>query len=290
MPTNSNKTVNRAARLDAARAGVLVFIGSAGMQVSAALAIGLFASIGTIGVSSLRLAIAAIILLLIFRPKIGGRTKSQWASIVSYGTIMAFMNIFIYLALERIPLGVVTTIDFLGPAVVALIFSRHLKEAILAVIAFAGVALIAGFGGPFDTLGLIYAGLAAVCFGAYTILAVRVGRSTSSMGDLVFAVCFAAIITSPFSILAAPSLNLSAIGILIISAVTGTALAFTVDTRAGKLASARIIGVFFAFDPLLGTIIGRVWLGQELTTTALIGITVVIVAGAGVVWSAGKKV
>lgn len=70
----------------------------------------------------------------------------------------------------------------------------------------------------------------------------------------------------------------------------GHCCAIFVDTLAGKISSAGLIGIFFAFDPTLGTIVGAVFLDQALTTTAIIGIVLVIVAGAGIVWSASRHV
>ena len=78
-------------------------------------------------------------------------------------------------------------------------------------------------------------------------------------------------------------------GILIVSALLGMALAFFVDTLAARLTSARVVGVLFAFDPVIGTLIGYFWLGQTLTPLAVCGIVLVVGAGAGIVWLAGAR-
>src|SRR5690606_8960241 len=69
----------------------------------------------------------------------------------------------------------------------------------------------------------------------------------------------------------------------------GTAVPFIVDTLAGKITSARVLGVFFAFDPLLGTLVGALVLEQLLAPQAIAGIVLVALAGAGIVWSAGRR-
>lgn len=269
------------------RAMLLVLIGSLGMQFSAVIAVGLFPAFGVLGTSALRMLLAAVILLIIFRPRLRGRTRREWSGIVLYGVAMAAMNAFLYLAFARLPLGIATTIDFLGPCLVALAASRRAREGLLAVVALLGVALIAGFGGALDPIGLMFAGLAGAAFGLYTLLAARVGQSDGGLPSVALSVTVAAILTLPFSAPVVPLVRVEHLIPLLASALLGTALAFTVDTIAGRLTSARVLGVFFAFDPVVGTILGALFLDQILTPIALAGIILVVAAGAGIVWLSG---
>ncbi len=289
MPTTPQLAAQHATRNATLRAALLVLAGSAGMQVAAVLAIGVFDSVGVLGVSGMRFAIAAVFLLIILRPSLRGRSRDEWLGIVLYGVAMAAMNVFLYLAIERIPLGIATTIEFLGPCLVALAASRHVREGLLALVALGGVALIAGLGGPIDPLGMLFAAIAALCFGLYTLLAARVGKSSGGLPSVALSVAVAAVLMLPFSIPAAPRASLGDWGILAVSALVGMALAFTADTIAAKLTSARVVGVFFAFDPMMGTLLGALWLGQALTLPALAGISMVVAAGAGIVWLAGRR-
>ncbi len=265
----------------------LVLIGATGVQLSAVFAVGLFEPLGVLGTSSMRLAIAAVFLLIIFRPKLRGRTRAEWLGIVLYGVAMASMNALLYLAVDRLPLGIATTLDFLGPCAVALLASRRLREGLLAVVALLGVALIAGFGGPLDPLGIVFGLLAGTAFGLYTLLAAHVGQSGSGLPGVSLSVAVAAILTLPFTVPTIPLIQTPHLLPLVASALLGTALAFTVDTLAGKLTSARVLGVFFAFDPVVGTIVGAIFLHQLLTPIAVSGIVLVVAAGAGIVWLAG---
>lgn len=269
------------------RAMLLVLVGATGVQLSAVFAVGLFEPLGVLGTSSLRLAIAALILVALFRPKLRGRSRAEWLGIVLYGVAMAAMNAMLYLAVDRLPLGIATTLDFLGPCAVALFASRRAREGLLAVVALLGVALIAGFGGPLDPLGIVFGLLAGASFGLYTLLAARVGHASGGLQGVALSVVVAAILTLPFSVPAVPLIAPPHLLPLIASALLGTALAFTVDTLAGRLTSARVLGVFFAFDPVVGTIVGALLLSQVLTPAALVGVMLVVLAGAGIVWSAG---
>ncbi|MFA7497736.1 MAG: EamA family transporter [Leucobacter sp.] len=285
--TSVQRMARSLARANTLRAMLLVVTGSAGVIASAAIAMQYFDALGALGASSLRLALAAVLLLIIFRPRWRGRSRREWAGIVLYGVAMAAMNSFLYLALDRLPIGVATTIDFLGPCLVALAASRRPREGLLAIAAFIGVGLIAGLGGPFDPLGLVFAALAGASFGLYTLLAARVGQSEGGLPSVALSVLVAAILTLPFS---APTVGRMEPDFwlpMIAAAALGTTLAFTVDTLAGRLTSARVLGVLFAFDPVIGTLVGVFILGQGLTPVALAGIVLVVAAGAGIVWFAG---
>ena len=277
---------NRSATI---RAMFLVLAGSIGMQIGAAISLSLFTDLGAAGTSGLRMLLAAAIMLAIFRPSLRGRTREEWLGIVLYGVAMAAMNMFLYQAIERIPLGVATTLDFLGPCMVAFLASRRLREGLLAIAAFAGVVLLAGFGGPFDTVGLLWGALAGVSFAGYTMLAPRIGKSDGGLHSVALSISVAAILTLPFSMPIVAQVQPAQWGLLALSALVGTALAFSVDTIAGRLTSARILGVFFAFDPVMGTLVGVLFLGDVLTPTALAGIVLIVLAGAGIVWSAGQR-
>lgn len=94
----------------------LVFVGSAAIQLSSAISSTLFASYGTVGTSALRMLIAAALLLVLVRPRVRRRSRSEWLGIVGYGAAMAAMNVSLYAAVDRLPLGVAVTLEFLARA------------------------------------------------------------------------------------------------------------------------------------------------------------------------------
>lgn len=245
-------TASPANRRSVLAAAGLILIGSTGIQTSSAISAGLFSSYGTFGTSALRMLIAAAILLVTIRPSVKNRSGSQWLGIILYGVDMALMNLCLYNAIDRLPLGIAVTLDFLGPCAVALISSRHLKEGLCAVVALVGVALISvGPLGYFEALGYM-AGLgAAVFFGLYTVCADKVGKAGTGLDGLALSVTVAAVITAP---LAVPHLGYVApqgwlwLGV---SALIGVVVPYSVDTIAGRITSVRVIGTLFAIDPAM---------------------------------------
>ena len=264
---------------------VLVLIGSLGIQSSAIVSSTLFAGLGTVAVSTFRLLIAAVMLLVAFRPAVRTFTRQRWINACIYGIAMAAMNQFYFAAVDRLPLGVVVTLDFLGPCLVSFLGLKHWRERSWALIAFIGVVLIAGPSSGMDPIGLIYGFLAGAFFAAYTVFAERVGKAEGGgMSDLAISVAVAALVTLP---IAAPTLidvSPNSWLILTLAALIGVVIPYIADTVAARITSAQVVGTLFALDPVVGSILGWLFKGDELTTRMLIGIPMVALAGAIITW------
>jgi inner membrane transporter RhtA len=276
------------ARPRALTAAAFVLVGSASVQISAALASSAFGSLGTLAVSGYRMTAAALVLLLLTRPALRGRTRSQWAGIALYGAAMAAMNVLFYAALDRIPLGVAVTLEFCGPLAVAAVASAG-RSRLLPFVALAGVVLVVGTPtGGLDPVGVALGLGAAAAFGGYTVLAGRVGSGSGGLGDLALSVAVGALLLSPFQVAQAPALEGGHVAPIVLSGLIGVALAFSLDFQAARLAGTRVVGTLFAIDPAMGCLVGFVVLGQAVTVTALCGVGLVAVAGALIVWISKK--
>jgi inner membrane transporter RhtA len=277
------------ARSRALSAAALVLVGSTAVQLSAALASGVFAPLGTLAVSGFRMTAAAVVLLLLTRPRLRGRSRGAWLAIVLYGAAMAAMNVLFYAALDRLPLGVAVTLEFCGPLAVAAVASAG-RARLLPALALVGVLLTVGRpDGGLDLLGVVLGLGAAAAFGGYTALAGRVGSESSGLGDLALSVAVGALLLSPFQVAQASSVTATQLPVLVLSGVLGVALAFSLDFQAVRLAGTRVVGTLFAVDPAMGAIIGALLLGDRLPLSGLAGIALVVLAGAGAVWSSGRR-
>lgn len=96
-----------------------------------------------------------------------------------------------------------------------------------------------------------------------------------------------AVVTLPFAMTHSASVTLPHWGLLALSGLIGVAIPYSVDAIAARIKSARIIGTLFAIDPAMGSLIGFLMLGEVISVTALIGIGVVALAGALLVWFSG---
>ncbi|EFK54925.1 hypothetical protein HMPREF0291_10183 [Corynebacterium genitalium ATCC 33030] len=138
--------------------GVACIFGSCiALQLGAALAVQLFPHAGSWATASLRLLIAAVILVLVTRPKFRTWTRKQWWAIITFGLSMGFMNGCFYTGIERIPLGTAVTIEFLGPLTLAAVLSRTARDIVCVVLALAGMVLLginSYNGHPLDPVGV----------------------------------------------------------------------------------------------------------------------------------------
>ena len=171
------------------------------LQFGAALATHLFPAIGSWGTTSLRLGLAALVLLLIVRPKPHLFTRQQWLAVIAFGVVVGGMNGAFYAAIERIPLGTAVAIEFLGPLAVAALLSTRRTDLLWVVLALAGVSL---FGlesltgaAALDLLGVVFALVAAVFWGLYVLTSARVGRLVPGQDGLAVAMLIGALAVLP---------------------------------------------------------------------------------------------
>ena len=190
---------------------IAVLIGSTGIQVTTAVATGLFERFSPPAVSGLRLLTAAVILLAVARPRFWRFTRRDWTAVLSYGVVASLMNVFFYLAVQRIPLGVAVTIEYLGAFTVAILGVRRLQDGIFALGALAGVAMIAGptFGST-DWWGYLFAALAAAAMCGYTLLSARIGSgapASSGIRGLAVSITIGALLWLPATATAIPRMT-----------------------------------------------------------------------------------
>ncbi|NYS20929.1 EamA family transporter [Streptomyces sp. SJ1-7] len=256
------------------------------MQASAALASTLFDRLGAPAVAGLRQLCAALVLMVLVRPRVRGHTRRDWAGMVVYGASMAVMNVAYYSTVGRLPLGVAATLLFLGPFVVAVASARAWREALLPAVGLVGVVLVTEPGGTVAWAGIAFGLLSALALACYTLFAQRVGRASSGLEGLTVAVCISAILLLPFSLPAVPSVNGSDWGLVAVSGVVGVALAFTLDFQAVKMAGAKVVATLFSLDPVMGALIGALALAESLSAPVLAGMGLIVSAGAIATWRA----
>ncbi|GAB3519911.1 EamA family transporter [Arthrobacter monumenti] len=272
-------------------AALAVLLGSLGIQISSMVSFSLFDSYSTMAVSGLRMVIAAVVLLAITRPNLRALGKADWSGILVFGIAMAAMNVFFYLALSRLPLGVAVTLEFLGAFSVAMLAARRLRDGMFALVALVGVALIAGPAANFDALGYLFGLGAAAAFAIYTVMSARIGtasEASSGLKGLALSVSVAAVVLLPFSVPQIPLVDAPDWGLLALSGLLGVAFTFSMDVFAAQLTSAATVGVLFSIDPVTGALVGALLMGQSLSATAYVGIVMVAASGAFVIWRTNR--
>ncbi|MBC8104524.1 MAG: EamA family transporter [Cytophagales bacterium] len=270
----------------------LLLVAIASVQAGAALAVGLFRTLGPLGTVSLRVTLAAAILLLAWRPRFDREVRSSLPLLILFGLSIAGMNWCIYEAIARIPLGIAVTIEFAGPLAVAVATSRRSRDFVWIGFAVAGIALLTPLtGGRLDLLGVILALLAGACWGAYSLLGAKVGRVFPGGAGLAIGIAIAALALLPFGAWTAgralwnhPSL----LGVGLVVALASTVIPFSLEFEALRRLPARTYGVLVSLDPAAAAVAGLLILHQMPTLRTFAAIACVSVAAAGVTLTAQR--
>jgi inner membrane transporter RhtA len=257
------------------------------VQLGAAVAKSLFDSLGPGGTVFLRIAFAALVLFLLVRPKLGGHDRAGYLVAGLFGLTLAGMNFSIYLAFDRIPLGVAVTLEFVGPLGVAVAGSRRLLDLLWVVLAAAGILLLAPLsvlgGMDLDPVGVAFALLAGCLWASYILLSARTGSAFPGGTGLVIALCVGTFVLFPFGIAGAgyalldPKLLLAGFGVAMLS----SAIPYSLELEALRKLPARVFGVLMSLDPAVAALAGLVVLGERLEMRAVAAIIFVTIAAAG---------
>lgn len=272
----------------------LLLTGATSVQFGAALAATLFDDVGPAGTSMLRLVLSAAVLALFWRPAIRGLRAADRRLVVAFGLALGLMNFSFYEALDRVPLGVAVTIEFIGPVSVAVALSRRRLDFLWIALAVAGIVLLADpFGaGGIDPVGLVFVLVAAACWAAYILLAQRTAGRFRGGEGLALAALVAALIpivpgvAEAGSDLLAP--EILALGLCV--AVLSSVIPYSLETVALRRMPAHLFGVLMSLEPVVAAIAGLVVLGQHLGAADLVAIGLVVAASIGATQSSRTAV
>ncbi len=262
---------------------------AASVQLGAALATTLFDHLGPAGTVLLRTGFAAAILIAIWRPAVPRRASGPLREAMLLGLVMAGMNGCFYEAIDRIPLGIAVTLEFIGPFAVAVAGSRRAADIVWVALAATGILLLApGLQGSIDLLGAGLALLAGVFWAAYIVLAARLGQSSAGGRGLAIAMVVATLLLAPAGLVDAgaellkPELLLVAVGVAILS----SAIPYSLELEALRRLPKATFGVLMSLEPGIAALVGLVALGQGLATTEALAVIFIVLASAGALGTA----
>ena len=272
---------------------VLVLISIISVQSGASIAKTLFGAVGASGAATLRIAIAGLLLWLINRPKFRSFTKGQWLQLLLYGFSIGAMNLSFYCGINRVPLGVGVTIEFVGPLGLALAMSRKPLDFLWAILAGLGILLIFDLGGvkQVDVIGAALVAFAGLMWALYIVMIDKLSRTMKSSDSVTIGMIIAAFIVAPFGV---GSGNLSHLNeyILLMGlgvAVFSSALPFTLDMIALKKLPAKTYSILESLSPAFAALSGLIFLGEALSAIQWLAIAFIIVASIGSTVCAPEK-
>jgi len=267
-----------------APAPLLVLAAVISVQFGGALAATLIPVVGVFGSVTLRLTIAATVMLAVVRPRLRGRNTADWLVVVAFGAVLATMNVFFYGALARIPIGVVVTVEFIGPLILATVLSHRRKDLLAVAGAAVGVVLISGVTSTpwaeIDLTGLALALAAGASWAAYIVLSGRTGARFAQLDGLAIAMTLAAVLVAPAGLVSGgsamwtPDALWRGAGIAVLSSV----LPYSLELIALRRLAANVFGILLSLEPAVAALAGLIVLGQHLRAAQLLGMACVVAA------------
>ncbi|MES2907301.1 MAG: DMT family transporter [Pseudomonadota bacterium] len=263
----------------------LLILAMACFQVGAALAKQLFALFGAQGMAAQRLFFSAVLMSIVFRPWRGALTRREIGLVICYGAAMGMMNLFFYIALKTIPLGIAVAIEFTGPLAVALLASRNMLDFFWALLATVGIALLLPIhgGSALDPLGLFYISIAAVCWALYIIFGQKAGRTVKGARPVALGIIVAACLVSPVGA-SHIDFNMFTPVILLTGILVGalsSALPYSLEMIALQRLPAKTFGILMSLEPALAALSGLILLQEILNVQQWTAISFIILASAG---------
>ncbi|MCJ0903677.1 DMT family transporter [Rhodococcus sp. ARC_M6] len=272
------------------RAGVgLAVVSMLCVQLGLAVSVGLIDQLGADGAAWLRLAWAGVVLLLIVRPRPSAFTRNAFLTCLILGVVTAAMTLLFMAAVERLPLGTASALEFLGPLTLALIRGRG--RILWPVLAGIGVVFLTEpWAGAVDLVGVGYALGAAVCWALYILLTQRVGDEVAGINGLAVSMAVAGLVATvavgPSAVdRLTPHLILVGLGLAILLPV----VPFALEMVSLRRLSAAAFGTLMSLEPAFAQLIGFVVLQQVPSLLAVAGIGCVVVAGVGAARGGGRK-
>jgi inner membrane transporter RhtA len=280
--TDTSATARSAARSGARTGTGMAVVSMLTVQLGIAVAVGLFDEVGPLGAAWLRLAWAGVLMLVVLRPRPGTFTRSSFLACVALGVVTAAVTLLFMGAVERLPMGTASALEFLGPLGVAVLRSHGRARAYAGLAAVGVLLLTEPWHGGTDAVGVAYALGAAACWAAYILLTQRVGDQVAGVQGLAVSMPVAGLVST---LVAAPTVAplltwqvvLAGLGLAILLPV----IPFTLELLALRRLTTGAFGTLMALEPAFALIVGLVVLGQVPGLLPVLGLACVVGAGIG---------
>lgn len=272
---------------------VYLVIAMLSIQFGASLAKQLFIDVGAAGTTGLRVFLSAVILLIVANPfknrnefKNLFKNKSSMMILFSYGISLGLMNLLFYFSLEKIPLGLAVTLEFLGPLAVSVYFSRKLRDLLWVFFAVVGLCILfaAKENVAINYQGVFYALGAGFFWGSYIVFGKIISRKQySTLTISSVGMCFAAMIALPAGLFFnGPQMIQSQFwlsGLFI--AILSSALPYSLEMKSMQKIPEKTFGILMSFEPVVATVMGFIFLKEILVLSQILAMSLILVACIG---------
>lgn len=243
-----------------------------------------------------RTAVAGLVLLPIAILAVRGRWAAVWRGrwrIVGMALVgVAGTQLVYFASLQRIPVSTALLIEYLAPLLlVGWVWATTRKAPRLVVVAgaalaIAGLVLTIGpgsLGGAMDTLGVVFAGLAAVGCAGYYIIAARPSDGLPSVALAGFGLALGSLSLGVLGALRVVPFEFSAADVamfggtapwwapLLFVGVLGTGFAYVASIAASERLGARLMSFVGLLEVVFAAVLAWLVLGEAITPLQVVG-------------------
>lgn len=268
------------------QAPLILLIAMISMQSSGSFAKYLFGQFPILTVSAMRLLLGSLVLALIFKIWQINFKQVKWSAIISYGLALAGMNMLFYLAIDRLPLGIAVSFEFIGPLSVALYYARQKFDFIWVGLAILGLILLFPFNQAaqsLDPIGILLALAAGACWALY-IIAGQKPSGISGNHTVCLGMFIGMLVLMPIALffgIPAHTFEPTSLMYFIALAVLASALPFTLEMIALRNLSALSFGTLMSVEPAIAALSGFIFLGEQLLWNQWLALATIITASIG---------
>src|SRR4029079_7405495 len=261
----------------------LVLLGMLSVQFGADISKGQFGEIPPVGMVFLRLSTSALILLAFVRPRLSGRTVTDWRPVLALGFALGAMNWAFYESFARIPLGAAVTIEFVGPLSLAASGTRRPRDLVWVGLAALGIILFGVGPTRVDAFGFGLALLAGGCWALYVVSPAATGRRWAGVEGLAVASTIAALAIAPVAVAVAGERLLEP-RLLLLGTLVGllsSVVPYSLEMAALRTLPPRVFGILMSLEPAIAALVAAILLREVLTPLQLLAMACVTAASVG---------
>jgi inner membrane transporter RhtA len=265
--------------LDAAPPEALFLLSAVSQYIGAAIAVTVFDEVEPQTVAWFRVIGASIALLAISPGFHRGWTRRELVGAATFGIATVAMNVFFYLAIDRVDLGKSVAIEFIGPIAVAAATTRNLRNAAALMVAVVGVVTLGGVEIGDNTLGVVFILISSALWAAYIVVGSRVAQMRSGVVGLGVGLAIGSVVLTPIGAPWSGPVWVSPVLLLLCCAtgVFSNAIGYGIDQYVLRRIPVRRFSVLLAALPATAVLIGWIALDQQPGTLDLVGIALVLV-------------
>lgn len=273
---------------------LLLLVAMISIQMGAGFAKTLIPVIGAAGTTGFRLFFASALLWAIWRPWKYRFDKATMKSLIFYGGSLGLMNLTFYFSLQRIPLGLAVTLEFVGPLTLSVLTSRKKMDFLWVALAALGISLVmphSESSSTLDLIGVLFALIAGAFWALYIYFGQRAGTALHGGIAATMGMTVATLVALPFSFALDGDrmFNTSILPLALAIALLSSAIPYSLEMIALKRLPTKTFGILMSLEPAMASCVGLILLNEILTPKQWTAILFIIIASLGSVLGAKQQ-